>query len=231
MFQIPEKTNEENENKNEKNKDSNHIQNSSNSKIIMNNSSNNSINDNENTNKLINIQELSNINKEMEKIALTGQTKLSWKDLKPYIIYFYEKNVKNFSEKQKISSDLNYLHNGGLPFPLNNKKENKDVQMDLNNSNEHNSLEDKNNLMGDFHLNEDNRLIDEVININKDNIIYINEKDENIEKDIVEFINKMNLMPFTIQRIAELLLEPNKYYSTLLKYNRAFYKLVNIDFD
>ena len=45
------------------------------------------------------------------------------------------------------------------------------------------------------------------------------------------FINKMNLMPFTIQRIAELLLEPKKYYSSLLKYNRAFYKLVNIDFD
>ena len=126
---------------------------------------------------------------------------------------------------------MNYLHNGGLPFPFNNKKENKDEQMDLNNSNEHNSLEDKNNSIGDFHLNEDNRLIDEVININKDNINYINEKDENIEKDIVEFINKMNLMPFTIQRIAELLLEPNKYYSTLLKYNRAFYKLVNIDFD
>ena len=93
MFQIPEKTNEENENKNEKNKDSNHIQNSSNSKIIMNNSSNNSINDNENINKLINIQELSNINKEMEKIALTGQTKLSWKDLKLYI--------KNFLKSKK----------------------------------------------------------------------------------------------------------------------------------
>ena len=68
MFQMPEKSNEENKNKNEKNKDSNHIPNSSNSKIIMNNSSNNSINDNENRNNLINNQELSNINKEMEMI-------------------------------------------------------------------------------------------------------------------------------------------------------------------
>lgn len=228
---MPEKSNEENKNKNEKNKDSNHIPNSSNSKIIMNNSSNNSINDNENRNNLINNQELSNINKEMENIASTGLSKLSWKELKPYVIYFYEKNVKNFSEKQKISSDLNILHNGGLPFPFNNKKESKDEQMDLNNSNDHNSLEDKNNLIGDFHLNEENHLIDEVINSNKDNINYINEKDENIEKDIVEFINKINLMPFTLQRIAELLLEPKKYYSTLLKYNRAFFKLVNIDFD
>ena len=58
-----------------------------------------------------------------------------------------------------------------------------------------------------------------------------NDLDENIEKDIVEFINKINLMPFTIQRIAELLLDPKKYYSSLLKYNRAFFKLVNIDFD
>ena len=231
MFQMPEKSNEENKNKNEKNKESNHIPNSSNSKIIMNNSANNSINDNKNINNLMNNKELSNIDKEMENIASTGQTKLTWKELKPYIIYFYEKNVKNFAEKQKISSDLNYLHNGGLPFPFNNKKENKDEQMDLNNSNEHNSLEDKNNLIGDFHLNEENHLIDEVINLNKDNTNYISEKDENIEKDIVEFINEMNLMPFTIQRIAELLLEPSKYYSTLLKYNRAFYKLVNIDFD
>ena len=72
-------------------------------------------------------------------------------------------------------------------------------------------------------------MIDEGIKSNEGN--NKSDKDENIEKDIVEFINKMNYMPFTIQRIAELLLEPKKYYSTLLKYNRAFYKLVNIDLD
>jgi hypothetical protein len=232
MFQMPDKTNEQNENKNEKIKESNHIPNSSNSKIIMNNSPNNSIIDNENMIHLINNQDLSKINKEMENIALTGQTKISWEELKPYIIYFYEKNVKNFSEKQKNSADLNILHNGELPFPFHNKKESKDDQMDLNNSNEHNIIEDKHlNLIDDFHLSEENHLIDGGININEENKIYKSDKDENIEKDIIDFINKMNLMPFTIQRIAELLLEPNKYYSTLLKYNRAFYKLVNIDFD
>ena len=89
MYQMPDKTNEQNENKNEKIKESNHIPNSSNSKIIMNNSPNNSIIDNENMIHLINNQDLSKINKEMENIALTGQTKISCEELKPYIIYFY----------------------------------------------------------------------------------------------------------------------------------------------
>ena len=102
--------------------------------------------------------------------------------------------------------------------------------MDFNNSNEHIFPEDKNlNLIGDFHLNDENHLDDEIIKINNEN--NKSNCEEDIGKDILEFINKINLMPFTIQRIAELLLEPKKYYSSLLKYNRAFYKLVNIDFD
>ena len=143
------------------------------------------------------------------------------------------KNVQNFSENQKNSADSNNI-NGDveLHFPFNDKRCSKDEQMDLNNSNEHNSLEVKHlNLMEDFHFSEENHLVDEVIKMNKENSSNVDDKNENIEKDIVEFINKINLMPFTIQRIAELLLEPKKYYSTLLKYNRAFYKLVNIDFD
>ena len=59
--------------------------------------------------------------------------------------------------------------------------------------------------------------------------IYENEN-ESITKEIIENINNIKIMPFTLQRIAELLLEPEKYYSSLLKYNRAFNKLVNIDF-
>lgn len=227
MFPMPEKTKEEDKNKNERNKESNHIPNSPKSKIIMNNTS---INDNEKTNFLINNQDLNSINKEIENIASTGQTKISWSKLKSYIIYIYEKNVRNFIDNQKNSSSLDYLHSGELLFPFLNKKENKDEQMDLNISNENNVLEDKHgNLIGDFNLNEDSHLIDEGIKSNEGN--NKSDKDENIEKDIVEFINKMNYMPFTIQRIAELLLEPKKYYSTLLKYNRAFYKLVNIDLD
>ena len=141
-------------------------------------------------------------------------------------MYFYEQNIKNFPEIRKNSGESK------LNFPFEDNKEIKDEQMDLNNSNEHNILEDKQlQLIDDYHLNDLNN-VDDIMKINKDsNSILIDEKDKNIEKDIVEFINKINIMPFTIQRIAELLLEPTKYYSTIFKYNRAFYKLVNIDFD
>ena len=227
-----EKVNEQGKNKNETNKDSNNIQNSYNQKIIINNSPNNSIIDDENLNNSVDNQNLNIISKEIDNIAQTGKTKLTWNELKPYIIYFYKKNVKNFSENKKNSSDLNLFNSHELHFPFNDKKEIKDEQMDLNNSNENNFLEEKNfNIMGDFNLIEENHLDYEELKINKENINTQADKYENIEKDIVEFITKINLMPFTIQRIAELILEPKKYYSTLLKYNKAFYKLVNIDFD
>ena len=230
MYETSEKTNEQNQDEIRENKGPNNILNSSQPKIIINNSQNNSIIDSQN---LVDVQNLNIINNEMKNISLTGQTNIPWKELKPYIIYFYEKNVQNFSENQKNSADSNNI-NGDveLHFPFNDKRCSKDEQMDLNNSNEHNSLEVKHlNLMEDFHFSEENHLVDEVIKMNKENSSNVDDKNENIEKDIVEFINKINLMPFTIQRIAELLLEPKKYYSTLLKYNRAFYKLVNIDFD
>ena len=187
----------------------------------------NGLMENENLNSiLIESNDLNAINKEMEKIALTGSTKLSWKELQPFIVYFYEQNIKNFPEIRKNSGESK------LNFSFHDKKEIKDEQMDLNNSNEQNILEDKHlQLIDDYHLNDLNN-VDDIMKINKDsNTIIIDEKDKNIEKDIVEFINKINIMPFTIQRIAELLLEPTKYYSTLFKYNKAFYKLVNIDFD
>ena len=91
------------------------------------------------------------------------------------------------------------------------------------------------NLEEDFNFQEDNN--DNIMNLNiqeKNNNYIIKEKNqneyENITDDIIEYINKIRIMPFTIQRIAELLLEPEKYYKSLLKYNRAFNKLVNIDF-
>ena len=231
MIQMSEKTNEQNQDKIEKNKDLNNTQNTSNQIIIFNNPQKNPITNNEESNNLIDEQKLNIINKEIGNIAITGTTKYSWSELKSYIIYFYEKNVKNYLETQKIPSDISFIQNTDLPFHFIDKKENKEEHMDLNNSNEHNLLEDKNlNLMGDFPLNDENQLTEDVIRMNNENNNK-NEADENIEKDIVEFINKINLMPFTIQRIAELLLEPKKYYSTLLKYNRAFFKLVNIDFD
>ena len=209
MFQKSENINEQNQEKKDKIKDSTNIQNSPKTNIIINNSQNHLIKDNENLNILDDIQNLNIINKEMKFIAATGKSNLSWKELKPYIIYFYEKNVKNFSEKQKNIVGLNNINNGDLHFPIHEKKESKDEQMDLNNSHENNSLDYKNlNLIGDFHLNDENHLIYEDFKLQKENSNTQDAKDENIEKDIVEFINNINLMPFTIQRIAELLLEP-----------------------
>jgi hypothetical protein len=230
MNQMSEISNKQNKEKLENNKDSDNNPNSSKQKIIINNSQNNCTINNENLNIQIDEQKLNIIIKELENIAITGKTKYSWEELKPYVIYFYQKNVKFFPINKKSSVDFGYLHNSGLSFPFGDKKESKDEQMDFNNSNEHIFPEDKNlNLIGDFHLNDENHLDDEIIKINNENNKSNGEED--IGKDILEFINKINLMPFTIQRIAELLLEPKKYYSSLLKYNRAFYKLVNIDFD
>lgn len=53
----------------------------------------------------------------------------------------------------------------------------------------------------------------------------------NIDEDIIEYINGLNKMPFTLQRMAELLLDPTRHYKKTNKYNSAFKKLVNIDFD
>ena len=227
---MSEKTREENQNKIEETQGTGNIPNSPKQKIIITNISNNPIINNDYLNFSIDNQNLIKITKELENIALTGETKYSWNELKPYIIYFYEKNVKNFSINKKNSMDLSYLNSGEISFPFSDKKEIKEEQMDLNNSHEHNILEEKNlNLDGDFNLSDENHFADEVIRMNKVN--NKNNIDEDIEKDILEFINKINSIPFTIQRIAELLLDPKKYYSSLAKYNRAFYKLVNIDFD
>ena len=53
----------------------------------------------------------------------------------------------------------------------------------------------------------------------------------NIDEDIIEYINGLNKIPFTLQRMAELLLDPKRHYKNSNKYNSAFKKLVNIDFD
>ena len=226
---MSEKQNEQNQDKIKQNKEINNTQKPSTQINVFTIPQKTSYINNVDLNNLIDDQKLDILNKEIENIAITGTTNYSWNELKPYVIYFYEKNVKNYLESQKICPDINFIHSEELPFPFSDKKESKEMHIDLNNSNEHNLLEDKNlNLIGDFHLNDENHLPEEVTKMNNNNK---NDLDENIEKDIVEFINKINLMPFTIQRIAELLLDPKKYYSSLLKYNRAFFKLVNIDFD
>ena len=56
-------------------------------------------------------------------------------------------------------------------------------------------------------------------------------ENSNEDEEIIDYINNLNKIPFTLQRIAELLLEPKLYYKTANKYNSAFKKLVNIEPD
>lgn len=58
-----------------------------------------------------------------------------------------------------------------------------------------------------------------------------NETISNVDDDIIEYMTNLNKIPFTLQRMAELLIEPTKYYKNANKYNNAFKKLVNIDYD
>ena len=57
------------------------------------------------------------------------------------------------------------------------------------------------------------------------------DKNKNIDDDIIYYLSNMKKMPFTLQRMAELLLEYNIYYKNALKFNFAFKKLVNIDLE
>ena len=51
-------------------------------------------------NNLIDTKKLDIFHKELQMIAKTGNTLYSWEELKPYILYYYEKNVKNLDEKK-----------------------------------------------------------------------------------------------------------------------------------
>ena len=77
--------------------------------------------------------------------------------------------------------------------------------------------------------NQNKKKIDETKNespdINNLNTI------QNIDEDIIYYLTNMKKMPFTLQRMAELLLEYNIYYKSAFKFNFAFKKLVNIDLD
>ena len=57
------------------------------------------------------------------------------------------------------------------------------------------------------------------------------EQISNVDEDIIEYMTNLNKIPFTLQRMAELIVEPTKYYKNANKYNNAFKKLVNIDYD
>ena len=87
---------------------------------------------------------------------------------------------------------------------------------------EYNKIENEND-------NQNKKKIDETKNESQDinNLNTI----QNIDEDIIYYLTNMKKMPFTLQRMAELLLEYNIYYKSAFKFNFAFKKLVNIDLD
>ena len=229
------------------NEDSSPIPKSPEKKINSNNSQDNSNINQIIPNNLLNSEQINIFLKELQNIAKTGDTLYSWEQLKPYILYFYEKNVKFFEENKKVIEGYNYSEKksiGDIGLNFFEKKSssfNISKELDFNLNNDHENFNDydkhnansNSNLFEDFnfHLNNNSinlNLHEQNINFMKPEKIHIN--NENITSDIIDYINKIKIMPFTIQRIAELLLEPEKYYTSLVKYNRAFNKLVNIDF-
>ena len=211
-------------------------------KSISNSCQNNSNIKEEIQNNLLNTKNLNLFLTEFQIIAKTGCTKYTWEQLKPYVIYYYEKNVKFFEENKNKFDSINLSNkksSGYSGMNLLDKKDSNIKELDLNNIINENDVEKNisSNISKEFNFHEEynDNLMNINMNLNNQNSnlmkeeIYENEN-ESITKEIIENINNIKIMPFTLQRIAELLLEPEKYYSSLLKYNRAFNKLVNIDF-
>ena len=226
------------------NQESTSIQKSPEKKTISNSCQNNTNIKEEIQNNLPDLKKLNLFLTEFQNIAKTGNSFYSWEQLKPYVIYYYEKNVKFFEEnksKKDVISFSNKKSSGFLGMNLLDKKDSNSKELDINNIINENDTE-KNislNISKDFNFHEeynDNMMnMNMNINLQNQNSNLIKEEknvseDENITQEIIENINNIKIMPFTIQRIAELLLEPEKYYSTLEKYNRAFNKLVGVDF-
>ena len=247
MFPMSGESTGQNYIKIEINEDSSPIPKSPEKKINSNNSQDNSNINQIIPNNLLNSEQINIFLKELQNIAKTGDSLYSWEQLKPYILYFYEKNVKFFEENKKVIEGYNYSEKksiGDIGLNFFEKKSssiNISKELDFNLNNDHENFNDydkhnansNSNLFEDFnfHLNNNSinlNLHEQNINFMKPEKIHIN--NENITSDIIDYINKIKIMPFTIQRIAELLLEPEKYYTSLVKYNRAFNKLVNIDF-
>ena len=224
------------------NQESTSIQKSPEKKTISNSCQNNTNIKEEIQNNLPDLKKLNLFLTEFQNIAKTGNSFYSWEQLKPYVIYYYEKNVKFFEEnknKKDVISFSNKKSTGFLGMNLLDKKDSNSKELDINNIINENDTE-KNislNISKDFNFHEEynDNIMNMNINLQNQNSNLIKEEknvseDENITQEIIENINNIKIMPFTIQRISELLLEPEKYYSSLEKYNRAFNKLVNIDF-
>ena len=239
---MSDKSTEQNLFRIEINQESTSIQKSPEKKTISNSFQNNTNIKEEIQNNLPDLKKLNLFLTEFQNIAKTGNSFYSWEQLKPYVIYYYEKNVKFYEEnknKKDVTNFSNKKSSGFMGMNLLDKKDSNSKDLDINNIINENDTE-KNislNISKDFNFNEEynDNMMNMNINLQNQNSNLIKEEknvseDENITQEIIENINIIKVMPFTIQRIAELLLEPEKYYSTLEKYNRAFNKLVNIDF-
>ena len=139
---------EQNNIKIEINEDSSPIPKSPEKKLMSNNLEDNSNIKQNIPNNLLNSEQINIFLKELQNIAKTGDTLYSWEQLKPSILYFYEKNVKNFEENKKAIGGLNFsekksIGDIGLNFfekksnSINNSKE-----LELNLINDHDNFND-----------------------------------------------------------------------------------------
>ena len=82
------------------NQESTSIQKSPEKKTISNSCQNNTNIKEEIQNNLPDLKKLNLFLTEFQNIAKTGNSFYSWEQLKPYVIYYYEKNVKFFEENK-----------------------------------------------------------------------------------------------------------------------------------
>ena len=136
-------------------------------------------------------------------------------------------NEINISEKKEniiinFDEELNNIKNKAISIYEWNDLKQYFIEKYKSVIQEYNNIENEND-------NQNKKKIDETKNespdINNLNTI------QNIDEDIIYYLTNMKKMPFTLQRMAELLLEYNIYYKSAFKFNFAFKKLVNIDLD
>ena len=136
-------------------------------------------------------------------------------------------NEINISEKKEniiinFDEELNNIKNKAISIYEWNDLKQYFIEKYKSVIQEYNKIENEND-------NQNKKKIDETKNespdINNLNTI------QNIDEDIIYYLTNMKKMPFTLQRMAELLLEYNIYYKSAFKFNFAFKKLVNIDLD
>ena len=186
MFPMSGESTGQNYIKIEINEDSSPIPKSPEKKINSNNSQDNSNINQIIPNNLLNSEQINIFLKELQNIAKTGDTLYSWEQLKPYILYFYEKNVKFFEENKKVIEGYNYSEKksiGDIGLNFFEKKSssiNISKELDFNLNNDHENFNDydkhnansNSNLFEDFNFHLNNNSIN--LNLHEQNINFIN---------------------------------------------------------